>query len=380
MHASRPYCPPATTTGPEEQHGLLPVHIYAHFNCIIILIKRVYLRKKVVARLNSAITNSVNDSATIITAIVVDQTRVLTHYGMVGCFACKSLYGKIAVMMIISAIHIGYIRMKMEICTGTRFRREAEADEEAATASASPKPNLNRQSLCNYRHLGWATHGNPDWPSFWKVPQDINWFISTALHAAIFFGGLLQWRVKKGQEMAEGNRKHSHLVVLHRPLNFGQWMDAIYWFAMQLHCTLIEWRTAIIMWYGHLLLLLLLTTELVLRFVAKNGFDWKMKWNFFFFAIVFSHRVWSSSSWSRGGINVELKWSANNCQLQFASHLQFYWTCHGLCQDVLFELFILFFGEISIQVSWKASLFGGTCWGYHEISFCAPPSSTSTAI
>lgn len=74
MHAS-PYCPAATTTamlsiyntGPEEQHGLLPVHIYAHFNCIIILIKRVSLRKKVVARLNSTITNSVNDSATIIT-------------------------------------------------------------------------------------------------------------------------------------------------------------------------------------------------------------------------------------------------------------------------------------------------------------------------
>lgn len=90
--------------------------------------------------------------------------------------------------MIISAIHIGYIRMKMEICTGTRFTREE--GKEAATASAAPKPNLNRQSLCNYRHLGWATHGNPDWPSFWKVPQDINWFISTALHAAIFFGGL----------------------------------------------------------------------------------------------------------------------------------------------------------------------------------------------
>lgn len=43
------------------------LHIYAHFNCIIILIKRVSLRKKVVARLNSAITNSVNDSAAIIT-------------------------------------------------------------------------------------------------------------------------------------------------------------------------------------------------------------------------------------------------------------------------------------------------------------------------
>lgn len=63
-----------------------------------------------------------------------------------------------------------------------------------------------------------------------------------------------------------------------------------------------------------------------------------------------------------GGINVELKWSANNCQLQclqFATHLQFCWTCHGLCQDILLELFILFFGEILIHVSWKASLFGG---------------------
>lgn len=36
------------------------------------------------------------------------------------------------------------------------------------------------------------------------------------------------------------------------------------------------------------------TTELVLRFVAKNGFDWKMK-----FLLLLSHRVWSSSSWSR---------------------------------------------------------------------------------
>lgn len=86
MHASRPYCPPATTTGPEEQHGLLPVHIYAHFNCIIILIKRVYLRKKVVARLNSAITNSVNDSATIITAI--DQS---THALWPGCLLCLQI-------------------------------------------------------------------------------------------------------------------------------------------------------------------------------------------------------------------------------------------------------------------------------------------------
>lgn len=93
------------------EHMETRLHIYAHFNCIIILIKRVSLRKKVVARLNSAITNSVNDSA----AIITDSIDAMGWPANALYVWCWFYYGKTASGSY-NICDPYWLRMEMEIC------------------------------------------------------------------------------------------------------------------------------------------------------------------------------------------------------------------------------------------------------------------------